>query len=310
VTAPTSAAAGGEVSAYLTWLQLERGRARNTIAAYRRDLRAYEQWLTARGRTPTSAAEDDIVAYLHHRRSLGHAPATVARAMVAVRSLHHFLVVDGHRADDPSAAVEQPRVPRGLPKALSEAEVMRLLDAVDGTTPADRRDRAALEVLYGTGVRISELVGLSLADLDLGDRSMRVLGKGSKERVVPLGRCAATALGDWLGPGGRGALEPSRWRSRTDADAVFLNTRGTRLSRQGAWGIIKKRGAAVGLGARLSPHTLRHCCATHMLDHGADIRAVQELLGHASVTTTQIYTLVSREQLIAVYEAAHPRARA
>jgi integrase/recombinase XerD len=165
-------------------------------------------------------------------------------------------------------------------------------------------------VLYGTGLRISELVGLSLGDLDLEAGLLRVLGKGGRERVVPLGRMARTALGDWLGPSGRDQMVPAQWRRRGDADAVFLNTRGGRLSRQGAWGVVRKYGDQVGLADRLTPHVLRHSCATHMLDHGADIRAVQELLGHASISTTQVYTMVSTERLRTVYESAHPRARA
>ncbi|MET0880978.1 MAG: tyrosine-type recombinase/integrase, partial [Acidimicrobiales bacterium] len=198
---------------------------------------------------------------------------------------------------------------RGLPKGLSEAEVESLLD-VAGTDPVARRDRAILEVLYGTGMRIAELVGLCLGDVDLGDALVRVLGKGSKERVIPLGRLARASLVDWLDTGGRPAMAPARWARRGDEEAVFLNQRGGRLTRQGAWGIVSEHGRRAGLERTLSPHALRHSCATHMLDHGADIRAVQELLGHASISTTQIYTGVSVERLFAVYAAAHPRAKA
>jgi integrase/recombinase XerD len=201
-------------------------------------------------------------------------------------------------------------VPRGLPKALSEADVARLLDAVTGDDAVARRDRAILEVLYGTGMRISELVGLSLADVDLVDRLVRVFGKGAKERVVPLGRLAAEALEAWLAPAGRGAMEPDRWRRRGDAEAVFLNQRGGRLTRQGAYGILRGHARRVDLDDRISPHVLRHSCATHMVDHGADIRAVQELLGHASISTTQVYTKVSTERLFAAWREAHPRATA
>jgi integrase/recombinase XerD len=205
--------------------------------------------------------------------------------------------------------VGTPKVPQGLPKALSEEEVESLLGAVIGEGAPVRRDRAIVELLYGTGMRISELVGLDLADLAMSDGVVRVFGKGSKERLVPIGRYARDALGAWLSLSGRGALTPDRWARRDDSEAVFLNARGGRLSRQGAWGIVRRYGDKVGLGDRLTPHVLRHSCATHMLDHGADIRVVQELLGHASIATTQVYTKVSTERLRSAYEAAHPRAR-
>jgi integrase/recombinase XerD len=292
-----------EVEEMLGWLAAERGRAPNTLAAYRRDLTAYATWLHERGRALADVGPDDLTAYAHHLRDLGRAPATVSRALVAVRSLHRFCALDGLVDHDPSADLEVPTVPRGLPKALREDEVSRLLDQVAGDDPVARRDRALLEVLYGTGMRISELVGLSLADVDLEAGLVRVLGKGRRERVVPLGRMARLALVAWSGDGGRPDLLADR-----RADAVFVNQRGGRLSRQGAWGIVRRYALAAGLGDRLTPHVLRHSCATHMLDHGADIRAVQELLGHASISTTQVYTLVSTERLWQVYEQAHPRA--
>lgn len=298
-----------EVTDFLTWLTAERGRSANTLAAYRRDLQAYCAWLTGRQLRVDEVREPDVIAYVHHLRAAGRAPSSVARALVAVRSLHRFLAAEGLSDGDPAAEVDVPKVPQGLPKALAEDEVVALIEGVVGDEPVARRDRAMLEVLYGSGLRISELVGLSLADLDLDAGLLRVLGKGGKERVVPLGRMAEAALVDWLGPGGRPLLEPERWARRGDAEALFLNQRGGRLSRQGAWTIIRAHGDRVGLGERLTPHVLRHSCATHMLDHGADIRTVQELLGHASISTTQIYTLVSGERLWEVYEAAHPRAR-
>jgi integrase/recombinase XerD len=294
----------------LTWLAAERGRSTNTLAAYRRDLRRYAAWLGERGQTVLTATEDDVVAHIGALRAQGLADASVKRAAVAVRSLHRFLLEEGRRADDPAAHVEQPHVRRGLPKALTEDEVGRLLAAPVGDDPIARRDRAVLEVLYGCGVRVGELVGLSLADVDLDGALLRVLGKGSKERIVPLGGHAVRALVAWLGPGGRPDLEPVRWRRRGDAEAVFLGARGGRLTRQGAWDVLRRHGGRVGLDGRLSPHVLRHSCATHMLDHGADIRAVQELLGHASISTTQIYTLVSTERLWEAYRSAHPRASA
>jgi integrase/recombinase XerD len=298
-----------EVEEYLSWLAVERGRAVNTLAAYRRDLRAYEAWLRPRDVALGEVSEADVQEYVASLRVDGRAPATIARALVAVRSLHRFLLDEGRTGADPTGDVGAPRVPQGLPKALTEDEVAGLLAAVLGEDPTARRDRAILELLYGTGMRISELVGLSLGDLALDESVIRAFGKGSKERLVPLGRYARDALEAWLGPSGRGRLVPARWARRHDSEAVFLNARGGRLSRQGAWGIVRRCGDRVGLGDQLTPHVLRHSCATHMLDHGADIRVVQELLGHASIATTQVYTRVSTERLRSVYEQAHPRAR-
>ena len=299
-----------EAEEYLTWLRVERGRSANTLAAYRRDLDAYWRWLRKQGRSLDEVTEADVTAYVAFQRAKGKAPSSVKRSVVAVRALHRFLALEGAAAVDPTADVEVPRVPQGLPKALSEEEIGRLLDSVAGDDAAARRDRAILEVLYGTGLRISELVGLSLSDLDLDAGLLRAFGKGSKERIVPIGRMAHQALVAWLGPHGRERFEPRRWARRNDADAVFLNARGGRLSRQGAWGIVQRYGVRAGLDGRLTPHVLRHSCATHMLDHGADIRTVQELLGHASVSTTQVYTKVSTERLWSVYREAHPRAKA
>ena len=297
-----------EVSEWLSWLATERGRAASTLAAYRRDARRWCRWLSERDRPLSAVQEDDIVAYVGDLRTAGLAPATIARAVVAVRSLHRFLAEEGAAPHDPGAEVEAPRVPAGLPKALTEAEVQALLGAVAGDDPVARRDRAILEVLYGTGLRVSELVGLRLGDLDLESRLLRAFGKGARERVVPVGRHAAAALADWLAPSGRPALVPEQWARRGDADALFLSRRGGRLSRQGAWLVVKRWGTVAGLDGRLTPHVLRHSCATHMLDHGADIRSVQELLGHVSISTTQVYTKVSTDRLWEAYRMAHPRA--
>ena len=299
-----------EVEDLLTWLSAERGRAVNTISAYRRDLRTYMAWLTTQGRSLAEVTEADLVEYVNDLRSRDLAAASVARSLVPVRSLHRFLAEEGRAVSDPGADLELPRVPRGVPKALSEPEILRLLAAPEGEEPLARRDRAMLEVLYGTGLRVSELVGLSMGDLDLDDALLRAFGKGAKERIVPIGNHARRALVAWLGPGGRPEVVPAQWARRGDAEAVFLNARGGRLSRQGAWDVLRRHGARVGLQGKLSPHVLRHSCATHMLDHGADIRAVQELLGHASISTTQLYTLVSKERLWEVYRSAHPRALA
>jgi integrase/recombinase XerD len=297
-----------QIEEFLIWLSAERGRSVNTVTAYRRDLRAYWRWLAAGGLTIDDVDEADINHYVRRLREEGRSPASVARALVAVRSLHRFLADEGLAPADPGRDVEPPRVPQGLPKALTEDEIGSLIGAIAGDDAVARRDRAIVELLYGTGIRISELVGLALVDLDLDGALVRVFGKGAKERIVPLGRYARQALERWLDPGGRPALAPERWARRGDAEAVFLNARGGRLTRQGAWGILRRHATTVGLADRLTPHVLRHSCATHMLDRGADIRAVQELLGHASIRTTQVYTKVSTERLWQVYRSAHPRA--
>jgi integrase/recombinase XerD len=296
------------VDEFLTWLAVERGRAPSTLEAYRRDLGRYEAFLAARSLTVADAAEADVLDHVAALQADGLSAATVKRATVAVRSLHRYLAVEGVVGTDPGADVETPRTPAGLPKALTEAQVASILDAIGASEPRDLRDRAILEVLYGTGLRIAELVGLSLADVDLDGALLRAFGKGRKERIVPLVRSARVALEEWYDRG-RPALAPAQWSRRSDAEAVFLNRRGGRLTRQGAWLVVKQRAGAVGLGDVVWPHVLRHSCATHMLDRGADIRAVQELLGHATITTTQTYTKVSTERLRAVYDAAHPRSQ-
>ena len=303
------AALSREAEEYLSWLAVEKGRSANTLAAYRRDLAAYEEFLRGRKVGLGEVTERVVQDYVAFQRASGRAAATVARARGSVRSLHRFLVEEGQATDDPAGDVGAPPVPQGLPKALTEEEVDRLLGTVVGEDAVARRDRAILELLYGTGMRIGELVGLSLPDLALDEGVLRVFGKGAKERIVPVGRWARQAVDAWLSPSGRGALAPSRWKRRGDSEAVFLNARGGRLSRQGAWTIVHRYGDKVGLGERLTPHVLRHSCATHMLDHGADIRVVQELLGHASIATTQVYTKVSAERLRQVYDSAHPRAK-
>jgi len=298
-----------EIEDYLMWLDVERGRAARTIEAYRRDLRAYVAWLDDENLTVGVATERDLARWLAELNSGDRATSSVARAVAAVRSMHRYCAAEGILSGDPTAALEVPKVPLGLPKALTEAEVIALIEAAEGDRPADIRDRSMLELLYGSGLRISEMTGLSLSDIDIEGRNLRAFGKGSRERIIPIGSMAYDALVAYLAFPGRGSLEPKRWASRDDSEAVYLNQRGGRLSRQGAWGVVKKYGLKAGIGSKLSPHVLRHSCATHMLDHGADIRTVQELLGHASITTTQIYTKVSQERLFEVHRTAHPRAQ-
>jgi integrase/recombinase XerD len=297
-----------EAEEFLAWIALRR--AANTVAAYRRDITAYEAFLTDRDVALKDVTERVVEDYVAHLRDAGRKASSVGRAMAAVRGLHRFAVDEYGFATDPTDQVKVAKGAQGLPKALSEAEIARLLGSVVGEDAVARRDRAILEMLYGTGMRISELVRLSLSDLaQVEEGVLRAFGKGSKERVVPVGRFARQALGAWLAPAGRGTLAPERWATRDDAEAVFLNQRGRRLTRQGAWLILRRYADKVGLRDRLWPHVLRHSCATHMLDHGADIRVVQELLGHASIATTQVYTRVSADRLRQAYEDAHPRAR-
>jgi integrase/recombinase XerD len=292
---------------FLSWMASERGRSVNTLAAYRRDLNGYAAWLTSAGCSLADVDRASLDAFVQSRRAGGAAPSSVARQLAAVRMLHRFMAEEGLRADDPTADLEGVRVPAGIPHPLTEAEVEQVLDAVVGNAPVALRDRALLEFLYATGARISEACGLSLADLDRDNRIVRLFGKGAKERLVPFGRSAARAMDEWLAEG-REHLEPLRWARRGDQEAVFLNTRGARLSRQAAWAVVRTYGERTGLVDRLSPHVLRHSCATHLLDHGADLRVVQEMLGHASISTTQVYTKVSQERLWQVYRQAHPRA--
>ena len=296
-----------EVEEFLGWLASERGRSINTLSAYRRDLTTYCEWLMARGTDVHRVTPSDIDRFVNDRRESGAAASSVARLMAAVRTFHRFMVAEDRRSDDPSADFEGVKVPAGIPKPLSEDEVESLIAAVSGDDAVALRDRALLELLYATGARISEVCALSLGDIDLESGMVRLYGKGSKERLVPVGSHAREAVHRWLTEG-RDDLSPVRWARRGDADAVFLNNRGGRLGRQAAYAVVVRHGERAGLTSHLSPHVLRHSCATHMLDHGADLRIVQEMLGHASISTTQVYTRVSQERLFDQYRSAHPRA--
>jgi integrase/recombinase XerD len=295
----------------LNHLGIDRGVAANTLTSYRRDLGRYREFLVQRGVTEAGAVrERDVTDFLAALRE-GDAdrPAlsasSAARTLVAVRGFHRFLALEGQTPTDPAGAVRPPRPPKRLPKAIAIEEVEGLLAAASvGDTPSSLRDRALLEVLYGAGARISEAVGLDIDDIDLEAGAVRLVGKGDKERIVPLGSYAREAVTAYLV-----RARPALAARGKGTSALFLNQRGSRLSRQSAWTVIGQAAERAGLSAHISPHTLRHSFATHLLDGGADVRVVQELLGHASVTTTQIYTLVTVQRLREVYAQAHPRAR-
>ena len=294
---------------FLTWMRVEQGRSDRTIEAYGRDIAQYESYLVIAKSNSRVVKPAVIEKYVGQLRANERAPKSIARQFAAIRMFHRFMLDEGLRTDNPTAFIDGVKVPSGIPKALSEEEVELLLNAVTGVDSLAVRDRALLEFLYATGARVSEACGLSMSDVDMESNVARVFGKGSKERIVPFGRHAKEALESWLGAGGRPMLCPQQWAKRDHADAVFLGVRGTRLSRQAAWGIVRKYAMLAGIKSELSPHVLRHSCATHMLVHGADLRIVQELLGHASVSTTQVYTKVDNEVLFEMYRESHPRAR-
>ncbi len=305
----------GQVQSYLDHLTIERGVAANTISSYRRDLRRYLEHLAARGVTDLrDTAEADVseclVALRRGDPDAGAAPlsaVSAARALIAVRGLHRFAAAEGIIDLDVARAVKPPTPGRRLPKSLALDEVLALLDGAGGDSPSDGpltlRNRALLELLYSTGARISEAVGLDVDDLDTQARSALLRGKGGQQRLVPVGRPAIAALDAYLVRG-----RPDLARRGQGGGAIFLNARGGRLSRQSAWQVLQDAAERAGITAAVSPHTLRHSFATHLLDGGADVRVVQELLGHASVTTTQIYTLVTVNALREVWAGAHPRA--
>ena len=316
------------VTGYLDHLAVERGTARNTLDSYRRDLRRYAGHLVRSGVTDLDqVGEQHVTSFLVALREGGYggpplAPASAARAVVAARGLHRFAYREGLTDADPAKAVRPPAPPKRLPKALSVSDVLRLLAAVGGASgtvasadgagaPDDStlsgkmlRDRALLELLYSTGARISEAVGLDIDDVDATARTVLLAGKGGKQRLVPVGRPALAALDAYLV-----RARPDLARRGRGTAALFLNVRGGRLSRQSAWQVLHEAAGRAGIETPVSPHTLRHSFATHLLEGGADVRVVQELLGHASVTTTQVYTLVTVDTLREVYATAHPRAR-
>ena len=293
------------LESYLRHLTLERGLSKNTLSAYRNDLEKYLRFLEQRSLEPQSASSKDVEDFSIAVVSELSASSR-ARLMASLRGYYKFLVMENLRTDDPTKRIRAPKLALRLPKALSQVEVMQLIEA-SGPAPDDEsadylrlRDRAIVELMYSTGARVSEIVGLDLDEVD-DSGLMRVRGKGSKERLVPVGSYAKSALDAYL------VRSRPVLAVKGSAKAVFLNQRGSRLSRQSIWEIIQK--ASQGLGKEVSPHSLRHSFATHLLEGGADVRVVQELLGHASVTTTQIYTMVSVDTLRDVYLASHPRAQ-
>lgn len=307
---PRQTAAARAVRSYLDHLAVERGASTNTTSSYRRDLNRYLEHLSGRGIESLEDVDASMVSdFLAHLREgdADHPPlsaSSAARTVIAVRGLHKFAYADGLVPADVAREVKPPTPPRRLPKAISVEDVTRLLEAADfDKTPLSIRDRALLEVLYGTGARISEAVGLDVDDLDLDGRTVLLRGKGGKQRLVPLGTFAAKALGDYLV-----RVRPALAQQGRGTPKVFLNARGGALSRQSAWTALRTAAEKAGLTGDISPHTLRHSFATHLMEGGANVRDVQELLGHASVTTTQIYTLVTVDQLREVYAASHPRA--
>jgi integrase/recombinase XerD len=305
-----------QLQGYLDHLTIERGVAANTLSSYRRDLRRYSKHLTERGiHDLAKVGEDDVSEFLVALRRgdpesgvVALSAVSAARALIAVRGLHRFAAAEGFAELDVARAVRPPTPGRRLPKSLTIDQVLALLEGAGGDSAADGpltlRNRALLELLYSTGARISEAVGLDVDDIDTQARSVLLRGKGGKQRLVPIGRPAVQALDAYLV---RGRSELAR-RGR-GTPAIFLNVRGGRLSRQSAWQVLQDAAARAGIKSGVSPHMLRHSFATHLLEGGADVRVVQELLGHASVTTTQIYTMVTVHALREVWAGAHPRAQ-
>lgn len=295
------------VAEYLGHLSVERGVSPHTLDAYRRDLRDYAAFLGARGVDgPECVSREDITAFVANLRVRGLAPSTVERHVAAVKGFHKFLVREGITENHPTARIPLPKVPERLPSALSIADVDRLLGQPFPDTPAGMRDRAIVETLYGAGLRVSELTGLDLTDVDLGEGFLRVIGKGSKERLAPIAGMAVHALDAYV-RSARPLLRPKHSLRAAETSAVFLNVRGSRISRQAVFSIVRACGNNIGL--ELHPHTLRHSFATHLLEGGADLMALQEMLGHADISTTQVYTHVDRRHVREEYLTTHPRAR-
>lgn len=291
------------IQEFIDYLGHEKGLAANTLESYSRDLRQYYGFLSEDASSSLeNASQATIVAYLMYLRKQGKATATIARRLAALKAFYQFLVKENYVDKDPTGDLASPRLERKLPKILSVQEVERLLAQPDTRTIAGKRDKAMLELLYATGIRVSELTSLNVGDVDVSEGFLRCTGKGSKERMVPVGEIALQALKVYLNE-----ARPKLISSPSE-QAMFVNHHGRRLTRQGFWKIVKKYAAQAGIKKEITPHTLRHSFATHLLENGADIRAVQEMLGHADISTTQIYTHVTKERLKDVYAKSHPRA--
>lgn len=299
------------IEEYIYYLRIERGASQNTVDEYTRDLEAYQDHLGTLGITDVEAIDSNsIIDFEISLSKEGYAPASVKRKMSAVRGLHKFILSEEYSDKLPIDVLKLPKVPQKLPDVLSIADVSSMLDMMDVETPLQVRDKALMEVLYGCGLRASEACGLDNSSLHLDDGFIVAMGKGSKERLVPISGTALEALDAYLYQGSRAQLSlKAKAPKQEDMGAVFLNARGGRLTRQGLFGIVRKAGEAAGIEA-LHPHTLRHSFATHMLEGGADLRVIQQILGHASISTTQIYTHVDRQHIREEYLASHPRAKA
>ncbi len=302
MTTSTTSPFDNELDRFCDALWLEDGLTPRSLESYRRDLTQLFAWLEPQGIAPHQAQRDRIQAFLAHRTlDEGIAARSLARQLTAIKRYHRWLLREGRRTDDPTLTVDAPRLPKPLPKTLSEAEVEALLDAPDTDTPHGLRDRAMLEALYAAGFRVSELVGLPVAAVSLTDGVARVMGKGRKERLVPLGEEAR----EWIARYAK-ASRPALLKGK-GCEALFVTERGGAMTRQMFWYLIKRHALHAGIRSPLSPHTLRHAFATHLLNHGADLRVVQMLLGHADIATTQIYTHVAKERLKRLHAQHHPR---
>ncbi|WP_248511802.1 site-specific tyrosine recombinase XerD [Sporosarcina sp. NCCP-2222] len=288
---------------YLHFLRVERQLAKNTLVSYQRDLLDYILHLEGQGYESFEQIDRAVILlYLQKLKDLGKSTRTISRHISSIRSFHQFLVREKVSTHDPTVHLEMPKLEQKLPRVLSISEIDALINSPDSSKPLGKRDVALLELMYGTGMRVSELIGLNMEDLHLSMGFVRIFGKGSKERIVPLGAGAIRACQIYVE-----TARPELLKGKK-ADALFLNMRGTRLTRQGCWKILKGHAAEAGIQAELTPHILRHSFATHLIENGADLRAVQEMLGHSDISTTQIYTHVSRARLKDVYVKYHPRA--